>query len=137
MWSRLLIFLAFCFVLRWFFVLFVFVLCLVFPMLPVSLDCSYLIALLFFFNFIIYVHIRRNVAFWGFIYSQRLKLFGLKYFGFGCTWWWLFQKWVVLIKYDIYFFFFFYIRGFDNNILWKMNFYTITCHESFNVSNSC
>jgi len=134
-WSRLLIFLVFCFVLCWFFVLFVFVLCLVCPMLPVSLDCSYLIAPLFFFIFIIYVHVRKNFAFWGFfLLPKTFKLFGLKYFGFGCTWGWLFQKWVVLIKSDIYFF---YISGVYNNILWKLNFYTITCHESFNVSSSC
>ena len=46
-WSVLLIFLAFCVVLC-FCVLFFFVVCLVWPMLPVSLDCSYLIALVFF-----------------------------------------------------------------------------------------
>ena len=48
----LLIFLVFCVV---YVVLFIFVLCLVYPMLPVSLDCSILIAPSVFSNFYLYI----------------------------------------------------------------------------------
>jgi len=52
----------FCFcVVLFCFVLFVLVLCLVFPMLPVSLDCSFLIATLVFSN--VYLNLCKNIIF--------------------------------------------------------------------------
>jgi len=63
-----LIFLAFCVVL---FVLFVFVLCLVYPMLPLSLDRPFLIVRRFYATFI--HHRRRNVLLIFFTYSNYIN----------------------------------------------------------------
>ena len=61
-WVRvgLLIALDFCAVL-FFFVLFVFILCLVYPMLPVSLNCSFLIAFRFSLTFILNIFVKEHV----------------------------------------------------------------------------
>jgi len=135
-WSRLLIFLVFCFVLCWFF----FYLSSSCVLCTQCCQCLWIVHTwlpLCFSLYLLSTFMSVKISHFGgfFLLPKTFKLFGLKYFGFGCTWGWLFQKWVVLIKSDIYFFF--YISGVYNNILWKLNFYTITCHESFNVSSSC